>query len=62
MSGFHFFPVTILKNCLGSRDTPRDIKVKKFFFKNLKRLKVFSLRKVIHDVSILYEMRYSEIL
>ena len=32
ISGFLFCPGTIFKHCLGSRDTPHDITVKKLFF------------------------------
>ena len=32
ISGFLFCPGTIFKHCLGSRDTPNDITVKKLFF------------------------------
>ena len=39
MSGFHFCSGTIFKNTFGSYETPRDIKVKKFFF--LKTLKSY---------------------
>ena len=39
ISSFHFCPETIFKNWLGSRDTTRNITVKKtLFFKNLKKL------------------------
>ena len=52
MSGFHFCPSPIFKNCLGSRDTTRNITVKKNFFftkilktihqlKDLKKMSVF---------------------
>ena len=36
MSGFQFCSGTIFKNCLRSRDTTRDITVKKIFYKILK--------------------------
>ena len=39
MSGFHFCSGTIFKSFFGSYETPRDIKVKKFFF--LKTLKSY---------------------
>ena len=39
ISSFHFCLETIFKNWLGSRDTTRNITVKKsLFFKNLKKL------------------------
>ena len=42
MSGFHFCPGTIFQNCLGSRDTPRDITFQKKFFSKI--LKTYTLK------------------